>query len=143
MTLEQMIKDLPEEERAGALGKMGLVKGKMLQILKARPDLNIKMELVWDEDKNCQMVQIICKCGRLVKRSLEQVQDFEACTTCMSGESPKEYQERLLKLLSKEEQAETQKPPPERGKKKVVPARRASDLDDLGITQDILKSATF
>ena len=139
MTLEQMIKDLPEEERAGALGKMGLVKGRMLQILKARPDLNIKMELVWDEDKNCQMVQIICKCGRLVKRSLEQIAGFEACTTCMSGEDTQEFTERLLKLLSKEEQAETQKPP-ERGKKKekVVPA-----LEDLGITQDILKSATF
>ena len=101
VTLEQMIKDLPEEERAGALGKMGLVKGRMLQILKARPDLNIKMELVWDEDKNCQMVQIICKCGRLVKRSLEQIAGFEACTTCMSGEDTQEFTERLQAPLQR------------------------------------------
>ena len=136
VTLEQMIKDLPERERAGALGKMGLVKGKMLQILKARPDLNIKMELVWDEDKNCQMVQIICKCGRLVKRPLEQIAGFEACTTCMSGEDTQEFTERLLKLLSKEEQA--QRPRERKKKEKEVPA-----LEALGITQDILKSATF
>ena len=56
----------------------------------------------------------------------------------MSGEDTQEFTERLLKLLSKEEQAETQKPPPERGKKKEV-----NNLEDLGITQDILKSATF